>query len=329
MNPLTGGPAERASVTASPPAVGAVVQFLATPLEPELPAPTGAVFQRLRHGHLTGTLDGVLSVSTPPAPGLDVCVRRTAEDLALARDLLARHGLAPGERALDPYRLPAGPTPDTAAVRVRLDSGHDESGPAGGTRRWVAARAVAPVLTAAFANSPLYARRPTGWRCTRQAIRLRALTDHDPRWSAAGYRSGALSGGAPFDAAPFDAARFDAAPSPGLLELDMIDAQPGDGWRVAVAVVSALVDDARAADEAITATEGLPADVWIRAARFGLTDPALADAARHCFVAAYGALARQGVDRDLRDAVAAYLDRYVNRSRSPADDLLRPTTTRT
>ncbi|HEX8345260.1 MAG TPA: glutamylcysteine synthetase, partial [Actinoplanes sp.] len=200
-----------------------------------------------------------------------------------------------------------------------------------------------------FANSPLYAGRPTGWRCTRQAIRLRALTDHDPRRSGAGYRSGALSDGAPLDGAPFDGAGldgtgldgtgldgapfdgagFDAAPSGGILELDMIDAQPGDGWRVAVAVVTALVGDARAADEAVTATEDLPADVWIRAARFGLTDQALAEAARHCFVAAYGALARQGVDRDLRDAVAAYLDRYVNRSRSPADDLLRPTTTRT
>jgi glutamate--cysteine ligase len=125
---------------------------------------------------------------------------------------------------------------------------------------------------------------------------------------------------------------LDGLPGPvrarGHLELTMIDAQPGDGWRVAVAVAAALVDDARAADEALAATEALAApeavgpDAWIRAARDGLSDPALAQAARACFVTAYAALSRQGVARELRDDVADFIHRYVSRARCPADDVL-------
>ena len=377
--------AEHSFVTGAPGFVGAVVQFLATPLMPGGPVPAGPVFHRLRHGHLTGALDDVLSVSTPPSPGLDVCERRTAEDLAMARDLLARHGLAPGERALDPY-----PGADrqvrrgTAGVRVCLDAGLDGAGPAGLARRWAVAHSVGPVLVAAFANSPLRDGRPTGWRSTRQALR----SGHDtalPSGHETALRSGhdtarpsghaiQESGGGPAAAAdgvltsalpdprrawahyamdaPFRGGatfrqrlrgpyppnladlreHLDRLPAPvrarGHLELDMIDAQPGDGWRVALAVATALVDDPTAANEAIAATRSLPADAWIRAARDALTDPVLAEAARHCFVAAYAALARQGATRHLRDAVADHIDRYVNRSRCPADDVLRTTTTK-
>src|SRR6516225_263318 len=41
----------------------------------------------------------------------------------------------------------------------------------------------------------------------------------------------------------------------GHMELRMIDAQPGDGWIVPAAVVTALADDVRAADEAMAAAE--------------------------------------------------------------------------
>jgi glutamate--cysteine ligase len=60
--------------------------------------------------------------------------------------------------------------------------------------------------------------------------------------------------------------------------------------------------------------------LWERAARDALTDPALAPAACECFLAAYGALARQGVARDLRDQVAGFIERHVARRRCPADD---------
>jgi glutamate--cysteine ligase len=55
----------------------------------------------------------------------------------------------------------------TASVQVCLDAGADEADIAD---RWHALHALGPVLVALFANSPLRGGRPTGWRCTRQAI---------------------------------------------------------------------------------------------------------------------------------------------------------------
>ncbi|MEU6353264.1 ergothioneine biosynthesis glutamate--cysteine ligase EgtA [Streptomyces sp. NPDC047072] len=119
----------------------------------------------------------------------------------------------------------------------------------------------------------------------------------------------------------------------GHLELRMIDAQPGeDGWIVPLAVTTALFDDPQAAETAYRAAKplaeralGLPAPhnpLWIDAARQGLRDPELHEAAIACFLAALEALPRLGAGRAVTDAVAAYLDRYVMRGRCPADDLL-------
>ncbi|WP_197686303.1 hypothetical protein [Actinoplanes derwentensis] len=110
----------------------------------------------------------------------------------------------------------------------------------------------------------------------------------------------------------------------GHLELDVADCQPGDGWRVPAAVAAVLLDDPHAAEEAAAATERLAGEpaLWERAARDALTDPVLAAAARDCFLTAYAALNRQGVSRELRDAVAEFTERYVYRNRCPADDVL-------
>jgi glutamate--cysteine ligase len=119
----------------------------------------------------------------------------------------------------------------------------------------------------------------------------------------------------------------------GHLELRMIDAQPGDdGWIVPLAVVAALFDDPEAAETAYRAVKplaerslGLPAPhnpLWFDAARDGLADPELCEAARICFAAALEALPRLGATTEVTDAVAAYRDRYVVRGRCPADDLL-------
>jgi glutamate--cysteine ligase len=317
--------------------VAASVELLPVALTPD--PPRGPIFERLRHGHLSGDRGGVLEVSIPPSPGLDVAVRRLATDLAMARTLLARQGLAAGERAVGTHLPPLRHRDfrtGTAAVRVSVDAG---AGPADLQRRWLLAQAAGPVLAAAFANSPLRAGRPTGWRSNRQALRLAIDSPAPPgdaRSSWTGYvldhRTGDgrgfrqdLRDGRPLQ---LDDLRrhLDRLPAPvrarGQLELSMIDAQPGDGWRVAVAVTTALIDDERAAGEVLAATAELPADAWTRAARDALRDPLLAEAARRCFLAAYAALARQGADRRLRDEVAAFVQRYVSRGRTPADDLL-------
>ncbi|MGQ4427191.1 ergothioneine biosynthesis glutamate--cysteine ligase EgtA [Streptomyces violaceoruber] len=115
----------------------------------------------------------------------------------------------------------------------------------------------------------------------------------------------------------------------GWLELRMIDAQDGDDWIVAAAVTAALLDDPVAADVAYDATEPLCGEdpvpnqaMWLRAARHGLADATLARAARACFSAADDALARAAAPASVRAMVARYADRYPERARCPADDLL-------
>lgn len=119
----------------------------------------------------------------------------------------------------------------------------------------------------------------------------------------------------------------------GHLELRMIDAQPGaDGWIVPLAVTAALFDDPEAAETAYRTVKPLaeragrePAPrnpLWTAAARSGLADPELREAAVICFDAALEALPRLGADPGVRDAVADFADRYVARGRCPADDLL-------
>ncbi len=125
----------------------------------------------------------------------------------------------------------------------------------------------------------------------------------------------------------------------GHLEFRSIDAQPGDGWIVPLAVTTALLDDPVAAQQAMTASERIwlgerphgtappaagwrPGSPWWRAARHGPADPGIAAAIRQCFEAAEAALARTGVPAGVRQAVAAFAGRYVDRGRCPADDQL-------
>lgn len=119
----------------------------------------------------------------------------------------------------------------------------------------------------------------------------------------------------------------------GHLELRMIDAQPGeDGWIVPLAVTTALFDDPQAAETAYRIVKplaerarSLPAPhnpLWTDAARTGLRDPELHEAAVECFAVALEALPRVGASTGVTAAVAAYRDRYVVPGRCPADDLL-------
>jgi glutamate--cysteine ligase len=115
----------------------------------------------------------------------------------------------------------------------------------------------------------------------------------------------------------------------GHFELRMIDAQPGDGWIVPLAVSSALLSDARAGDAALAAV----APLWdgrsasddgprVRAARLGPADPAISRASRECFTAAREALGRLTAPAAISEAVETFIDQYVNKDRCPADDLL-------
>jgi len=116
----------------------------------------------------------------------------------------------------------------------------------------------------------------------------------------------------------------------------MIDAQQADGWIVPTAVATALLDDPKAADAAMAASEPLwhrpgpgsarsrrpERDPWLRAARDGPADPVLSRASRACFEAADEALGRASAPARVRRAVAGFAERYVLNGRCPADDKL-------
>ena len=106
----------------------------------------------------------------------------------------------------------------------------------------------------------------------------------------------------------------------GHLEVRYIDAQPGDWWRVPVAVLWALCTDGDAARAAVDACEGQRGR-WRDAARCGMQDAALARAATQVLELALDALARSSRGRPAAPAVHAYLEHWTRRGRSPGDDL--------
>jgi len=133
----------------------------------------------------------------------------------------------------------------------------------------------------------------------------------------------------------------------GHLEYRVIDAQRDDEWIVPAAVVTALLDDETAAQQAMVAAETLwhqaatacggdfgdeagagggagwdCGSPWEWAARHGPTDPLIGDVSVTCFEAAEAALGRLAAPADVKEAVTTFAERYVARYRCPADDRL-------
>ncbi|MGW2741778.1 ergothioneine biosynthesis glutamate--cysteine ligase EgtA [Streptomyces sp. NPDC001450] len=387
--------------TGPPRTLGVEVEWLVHELrQPQLPVTPERLegaYATLRAVPLKSPLTiepgGQLELSSPPATSLTECVDTVSADLDTVRAVLAEAGLGLVGVGHDPWHPPRRflhePRYDameacldrtgtagrhmmctSASVQVCVDAGYEEPGLLGHERRWQLAHLLGAVLVAAFANSPLIGRQPTGWLSTRQLLWMEI--------GVAGRAGGPSPDGEPRDAwarhvldAPVMCVRREGGPwevpegltfrewtrsqTPrpptradldyhlttlfppvrprGHLELRMIDAQPGeDGWIVPLAVTAALFDDPEATESAHQAvkplaerTLNLPAPhnpLWIDAARHGLADPELREAAVACFAAALEALPRLGATPAVMDAVAAYLHRYVARGRCPADDLL-------
>ncbi|MFG2964784.1 ergothioneine biosynthesis glutamate--cysteine ligase EgtA [Streptomyces sp. NPDC048288] len=383
--------------TGPPRTLGVEVEWLVHELRrPQLPVTSErleAAYAALRTVPLGSALTvepgGQLELSSPPAASLTECIGTVSADLDAVRTVLAEQDLGLTGVGHDPWHTPrrflreprydametcldrTGPAGRhmmcaSASVQVCLDAGHEEPGPLGHTRRWWLAHQLGPVLVAAFANSPLVGRRPTGWLSTRQLLWLEIGAgragapplDGDPRaaWARHVLDSPVMCvrrdngpwevpegltfrewtrSGAP-TRADLDyhvTTLFPPVRPRGHLELRMIDAQPGDdGWIVPLAVTAALFDDPVAAETAYRTVKplaeramSLPAPhnpLWIDAARSGLGDPELHEAAVACFAAALEALPRLGAAPEVVAAVRAYQDRYVLPGRCPADDLL-------
>ncbi|MCL2730728.1 MAG: ergothioneine biosynthesis glutamate--cysteine ligase EgtA [Actinomycetia bacterium] len=181
-------------------------------------APVEAPGALPRGSRITREPGGQVELSSPPAPALGACVEAMAADLAVLREAADQAGLVLVGQGLDPFRKPPrvldhpryramegyfdreGPwgrtmMRRTASLQVNLDCGDDSPGVTGHRYRWALAHRLGPVLVAAFANSPLGTRGPTGWLSTRQATwgrmdpgRTRHPRHHpDPGTAWAGY----------------------------------------------------------------------------------------------------------------------------------------------
>jgi ergothioneine biosynthesis glutamate--cysteine ligase EgtA len=316
--------------TGPPAVVGVELEWLVHDLVDPLRAVSPARVDRALHGldaprafpggsSLSREPGGQVELSSRPGP-LIACLADIAADTELLRGALAAHGLALSgwglepflerERILDLPRYQAmeahfdrgGPWGRrmmrcTAGLQLNLDAGEEGAGVTGWRRRWELAHRLGPVLVAAFANSPLWHGRPTGWRSGRQAVwwrmdpsRTRPPAQHtDPRTAWADYALDAavlcirqddpqapwtapagltfrdwLDGAVPALRRPtvedLDyhlTTLFPPVRPRGWLELRMIDAQHGDEWLVPAAVSAVLFDDPAAAEAAWAATEPL------------------------------------------------------------------------
>ncbi|WP_406119381.1 ergothioneine biosynthesis glutamate--cysteine ligase EgtA [Streptomyces sp. NBC_00989] len=298
-----------------------LVHELRMPQLPVTPERLEAAYAALRTVPLRSALTvepgGQLELSSSPAASLMECIGSVSQDLDTVRDVLRRDNLGLVGVGHDPWHPPrrflheprydamercldrTGPAGrrmmcTSASVQVCLDAGYEEPGPLGLGRRWWLSHQLGAVLVAAFANSPLVGRSPTGWRSTRQLIWMEigpgraggptldaeprdAWTDHvlDSPVMCIRQDSGPwevpeeltfrewIRSGAPRPPTREDldyhvSTLFPPVRPRGHLELRMIDAQPGDdGWIVPLAVTTALFDDPEAAETAYRAVKPL------------------------------------------------------------------------
>jgi glutamate--cysteine ligase len=108
----------------------------------------------------------------------------------------------------------------------------------------------------------------------------------------------------------------------GYLEVRFLDAQPADEWFAPVAVVAALLGDDRATDAAREACEPVEGR-WIDAARRGLSDPAIARAARGVLDVTAAALHNTDLDEATRTWVVDLVSRRLADQAPPGANVPR------
>ncbi|WP_089013981.1 ergothioneine biosynthesis glutamate--cysteine ligase EgtA [Micromonospora inositola] len=224
-------------------------------------------------------------------------------------------------------RGPAGRTMmySTAGLQVCLDAGEPERL----AERWAAVHAVGPPLVAAFATADRHAGRRTGWASARMAAWLAidpartrpvwsparpdrdpvaawteyvlaapllCLRDDSPDWTPpagvtfADWLAGALPRPPTTDDLEYHVSTLFPPVRPrGYLEVRYLDAQPGRDWTLPLAVLAALFADPGTTRTALTVAAPV-ADRWHPAARYGLADRPLAEAAAALFDLALAAL---------------------------------------
>lgn len=237
----------------------------------------------------------------------------------------------------------------TASIHVNLDAGPQT----GWAARVRLAHALGPTMIAIAANSPLLAGRFSGWLSTRQqvwgeldsarcgpilttsgedpgtdwaryALKAPVMLVHNPdpvplthRVPFADWADGrTLLGGRRPTAADLDyhlTTLFSPVRPRGWLEIRYLDSVPDAIWPAVVFTLVVLLDDPGAADIAAEAVEPV-ATAWDIAARIGLSNRRLYEAANRCVAAA-----AERVPAELTDAMQRLI-RAVAQGRCPADD---------
>ncbi len=200
----------------------------------------------------------------------------------------------------------------TASIQVCLDAGEAHQIAA----RWRAAHGLGPALVALFANSPDLGGRHTGWASSRLRATLGSsppftlppgrTDDPAAAWARIAMESQVIcvrgndsSWAAPpgltfagWIAEPSRVGRrptrgdldyhlttlFPPVRPKGYLEIRYLDAQAGPGWVTPFALLAALMAQPSTIDQVLELTEPT-SHRWFEAARVGLADPALAQAA--------------------------------------------------
>jgi glutamate--cysteine ligase len=239
----------------------------------------------------------------------------------------------------------------TAAIQVCVDAGGTEQV----SQRWAALHEICPTLLATFANSPMLAGRRTGWASSRMAawfaldpvrtrpqpVRSEPAADWAHRaldtpllcrrrpgscWEVpagitfADWLDGALPGcPGPDDLDYHLTTLFPPVRPHGYFEVRYLDTQPLGQWSLPVAVLAALLADPATIDAARERCAPTT-QRWGQAARYGLTDPALAHAAVGLFELACAALPALDPPPWLQALLEDVTERRVRRGRCPADD---------
>jgi len=366
--------------TGPPTLVGAELEWMVTrERDPDEVVPLAELRTLITPGLLRGgssfTLEpgGQVELSSTPARDLGLLHRHLADDVAALVARLGSAGISLVPSATDARRLPTRQLStrrydameayfdtlphdlgrvmmcSTAAIQVNLDAGRDAREIA---TRWQLLELLGPPLVAVFANSPMRAGRPTGWKSTRQAVwqgldprRTHAPVGADPvaawadyalasplmvlrtadEWRAApGFTFGQwVEGQLPDLPAPSEddlafhlSTLFPPVRPRGWFEVRYLDAQDPRWWPVPVAVVATALDQPDLHDRLREVCAPV-AGRWLVAARGGPSDPALADAA----LAVFSAVVPRIDDADLRTLTEDFHEHYLARGRCPADDV--------
>lgn len=237
----------------------------------------------------------------------------------------------------------------TASVQVNLDAGPRD----GWAQRVRLAHALGPMMIAVTANSPMLGGRFTGWKSSRQRVwgqldsarcgPVLGADGDDPAddWARYALRAPVMLVNTP-EAVPVTnwvpfadwadgravlggrrpteadleyhlTTLFPPVRPRRWLEIRYLDSVPDALWPAVVFMLTILLDDPEAAVIATEATAPV-ATAWDRAARIGLADQRLQDAAIVCVAAA-----AERAPAELAESMAQ-LTRSVQEGRCPADD---------